>query len=361
MLIFIRMIHIRLSLVLLLATGLTVFIPACKKKEKKTATASQQQGGAKPPPLRVDVFVVQPRSLSENLELPGSLLANESTEIHPEISGRLVSLNVREGGYVGKGAVLAQLYAGDLYAQLNKLRAQLAIAQQSEKRSAELLKIQGISQQDYDMSLLNVNNIRADMELVRANITKTVIRAPFSGKLGLKNISPGSFVTPQTSIAIIRQTDRLKLDFTLPEKYSGRMKVGQEVSFTVEGSDKKYQAKVMALESGVTEQTRSLNVRALVVNKGDLVPGSFAKVQTSFPPDTAALMVPTQAILPQARGKKVIIYQGGVAKFTDITTGARDTSFIQVLTGIKPGDTIVTTGLLSLRPDAKIQLGKVIK
>jgi membrane fusion protein, multidrug efflux system len=338
-----------------------LFLFSCKKKEK-TTTASNQQGGAKAPALRVDVYVVEPRTLSENLELPGSLIANEATEIHPEVSGRLVALNVREGTYVGKGSVLARLYAGDLQAQLNKLQTQLAIAHQSEKRSSELLKIQGISQQDYDLSLLNVNNIRADMDIVRANISKTVIRAPFSGKLGLKNISPGAFVTPQTIIAVIRQTEQLKLDFTLPEKYTGKMKVGQDVRFTVEGNDKTYTAKVIALESGVSEDTRSLNVRALVVNKGaELLPGSFAKVQTNFPPDNNALMVPTQSILPQARGKKVILYKGGVATFVDITTGIRDTSFVQVLTGIKPGDTVVTSGLLSVRPDAKIQVGKVIK
>jgi membrane fusion protein (multidrug efflux system) len=140
------------------------------------------------------------------------------------------------------------------------------------------------------------------------------------------------------------------------------MKVGQEVKFTVEGNDKVYTARVIALESGVSEDTRSLNVRALVVNKdSELLPGSFAKVQTNFPPDNNALMVPTQSILPQARGKKLIIYKGGVAKFVDITTGTRDTSFVQVLTGIKPGDTVVTSGLLSVRPDAKIQVGKVIK
>jgi membrane fusion protein, multidrug efflux system len=333
---------------------------SCKKKEK-TATQTQQAGGNRQQqPMRVDVYVVHPRSLSENLELPGSLIANEATEIHPEISGRLVALNVREGSYVGRGSVLAQLYAGDLQAQLRKLQTQLAIAHQSEKRSAELLKIQGISQQDYDLSLLNVNNIKADMDIVRANISKTVIRAPFSGRMGLKNISPGAFVTPQTIIAVIRQTDQLKLDFTLPEKYTGKMKVGQTVSFTVEGNDKTYNAKVIALESGISEDTRSLNVRAIVVNKdAELLPGSFAKVHTNFQPDTNALMVPTQAILPQARGKKVILYQGGVAKFVDITTGTRDTSFVQVLDGIKPGDTVVTTGLLSLRPDAKIQVGKV--
>src|SRR5688572_22920862 len=351
----------RLILIPVFLSLVLINLSSCKKKEKKTTAATSQQGGSKPPPLRVDVYIVQPRSLSENLELPGSLIAFESTEIHPEISGRLVALNVREGAYVGRGSVLAQLYAGDLHAQLNKLRTQLAIAQQTEKRSAELLKIQGISQQDYDLSLLNVNNIRADMDVVRATISKTVIRAPFSGKLGLKNISPGAFVTPQTVIATIRQITQLKLDFTLPEKYTGKIKVGQEVNFTVEGNDKKYTAKVIALESGVTEDTRSLSVRALVTNKNaELIPGTFAKVLTNFPPDSNALMIPTQAILPQARGKKAIVMQGGVAKFVDITTGARDTSFVQVLTGLKPGDTVVTTGLLSIRPEGKIQVAKVI-
>jgi membrane fusion protein (multidrug efflux system) len=187
-----------------------------------------------------------------------------------------------------------------------------------------------------------------------------MIYAPFNGRLGLKNISPGAFVTPQTIIAVIRQTDQLKLDFTLPEKYTGKMKVGQTVTFHVEGNEKKFIARVIALESGVSENTRSLNVRAIVTNKNaELLPGAFAKVETNFAPDTSALMIPTQAVLPQARGKKIILYQGGIAKFTDITTGARDTTYIQVLSGVKSGDTIVTTGLLSVRPEAIIQINKV--
>jgi membrane fusion protein (multidrug efflux system) len=203
----------RKQILLLVIFILTIFSQGCSKKEKKTATNSQQPGGNKPPPMRVDVYVLKTKPLSENLELPGTLIANETTEIHPEVSGRLVMLNVNEGRVVGRGAVLAKLYDGDLQAQLRKLQTQLAIAQQNEKRSAELLRIQGISQQDYDLSLLNVNNIRADMDVVRATISKTVIRAPFSGKVGLKNISPGAFITPQTVIATIRQTTQLKLDF----------------------------------------------------------------------------------------------------------------------------------------------------
>jgi membrane fusion protein (multidrug efflux system) len=352
----------RKQIALILLFILAFFSINCSKKEKKSATKSQQPGGNKPPPMRVDVYVVKSMQLSENLELPGSLIANEATEIHPEVSGRVVMLNASEGRTVGKGAVLAKLYDGDLQAQLRKLQTQLAIAQQNEKRSAELLKIQGISQQDYDLSLLNVNNIRADMDLVRANITKTVIRAPFSGKIGLKNISPGAFVTPQTVIATIRQTNQLKLDFTLPEKYSGKIKPGNQVSFKVEGNEKVYNARVIALESGITENTRTLNIRAMVTNKDDeLIPGSFAKVITNFAADSNALMIPTQAILPQARGKKVILYKGGTAIFADVTTGVRDTSYVQIVDGkIKPGDTIVITGLLSLRPEAKIQVNKII-
>lgn len=339
-----------------LLTGLI----ACGEK-KKSSSGGPGPAGAKPPALRVDAFVVERRNLSENLELPGTLIANEATEIHPEISGRLVQLNVSEGRQVGQGTVLARIYDADLQAQLKKLQVQLGIAEQTEKRSAELLRIQGISQQDYDLSLLNVNNIKADMELVRANLSKTIIRAPFNGKLGLKNISPGAYVTPATVIATIRQTSQLKLDFTLPEKYTGRMKVGQTVSFQVEGNDKVYEARVAALESGVSEDTRSLRVRALVTSKDEaLLPGAFAKVQTRFAPDTNAIMIPTQAVLPQARGKKAVLYNGGVARFADITTGSRDTSYIQVTQGLKPGDTILVTGLLSVRPESKVQLGKII-
>jgi membrane fusion protein, multidrug efflux system len=344
-------------------TGL-VFILAiisCGTKEKKQE--SPQQGGANRPPatMQVDGFIVKQKPLSDNVEVPGNLIANESTEIHPEISGRVVQLNVGEGRYVTRGTLLAKLYDGDLQAQLKKLQVQLQIAKQNEDRSSQLLKIQGISQQDYDASLLNVNNINADIEIIRTSIIKTEIRAPFNGKVGLKNISIGAVVTPATIVATIQQTDILKLDFAVPEKYTAQIKAGQQVSFSIEGSPKKYTAKIMATESGVTENTRSLMIRSVVQNKdAALAPGVFAKVVMSFDPDPNAIVIPTQAVLPQARGKKVIVYQGGVAKFMDVTTGLRDSSQIQIVTGLKAGDTIITTGLLSIRPEGKIAVSRII-
>ncbi|MEQ1677433.1 MAG: efflux RND transporter periplasmic adaptor subunit, partial [Chitinophagaceae bacterium] len=295
------------------------------------------------------------------IEVPGSIIANEVAEIHPEASGRIVQLNVVEGKYVGKGTVLAKLYDGDLRAQLNKIQVQLALAQKTEERQAQLLKIQGISQQDYDISLLQVNSLRADIGILQTSIAKTVVRAPFNGKIGLNTISPGSYVTPASVIAVINQTDNLKLDFTVPEKYSGQIKIGQLVTFTIEGSDKQLGAKVIATEANVMENTRSLTVRAAVNGKDDaLMAGAFAKVKLSFDPDPNAILVPTQAVLPQARGKKVILYKGGTAIFADVTTGIRDSARIQILDGLKAGDTVVVTGLLSVRPEAKIQINKIV-
>jgi len=310
--------------------------------------------------LKVDAFVVTPTNISERIDVPGTLIANEATDIHPEISGRLVQLNVQEGKFVKQGALLAKIYDGDLQAQLKKLQVQLDIAKTNEERSAELLKIQGISKADYDASALNVSNTQADIDVTKANITKTEIRAPFDGKLGLKNISPGAYVTPATILASIQEVNLLKLDFTVPEKYSGEMNPGKEVFFTTEGTDKTYNAKIIATESSVTQDTRTLMVRAVVQNKDvALVPGSFAKVMLNFEPNAHALMIPSQAIIPQARGKKVVVYQDSVAKFVDVTTGIRDSARVQILTGLKPGDTVVITGLMSVKPDAKIQVGKI--
>ncbi|MFM8806386.1 MAG: efflux RND transporter periplasmic adaptor subunit [Sphingomonadales bacterium] len=317
--------------------------------------------GEKNKPLKVDLFIAQPTAYAEIIEVPGTIVASESVEIHPEMAGRIVQLLVEEGKYVAKGSLLAKLNDADLVAQLNKLEIQLQLAQQTEKRQAQLLKIQGISQQDYDISLLQVNSLKADIGIIKTSLDKTEIRAPFSGKLGLRNISNGAYVNPTAVIAVINQTDQLKLDFSIPEKYIGKIRNGQSVRFRFEGSSDSLVARIVATESRVTENSRSLQVRARVEsNSPSLLPGSFAKVSIGFDPDPNAILIPTQAILPQARGKKVILYKGGIAVFTDIKTGSRTADRVQIIEGIAAGDTIVTTGLLSVRPDAPITIGKIL-
>lgn len=348
----------RIIIPLFFITSLLTIIGCGEKKQK--ISAKPTQSGARPA-MEVDAYVVKAEALQSVIDVPGSIVANEVVEIHPEVSGRVVRLNVAEGRYVNKGTLLAKLYDGDLLAQLNKLNVQLSIAQKTEERQAQLLKIQGISQQDYDLSLLQVNNLKADIGIIKTSIAKTEVRAPFSGKLGLKEISPGAYVTPATVIAVINQVSQLKLDFTVPEKYTDQIKVGQLVTFSFEGSAKQFGAKVMATQSNVAADTRSLMVRATVQGKDDrLIPGAFAKVKLRFDPDPNALLVPTQAVLPQARGKQVILYKGGTAIFSNVETGVRDSARVQITSGIKNGDTIVITGLLTLRPEAKIKISKII-
>ncbi|MDQ3846923.1 MAG: efflux RND transporter periplasmic adaptor subunit [Bacteroidota bacterium] len=339
---------------------LFLFIDCSSKRKQDT---QRQQGGAgeKRPPMRVDGFIVKTQTVFDNIDISGTIVANEATEIHPEVSGRITGIYFREGAYVGKGALLAKLNDEDLQAQKRKLEVQLKIAQQNESRSEQLLKIQGISRQDYELRLLEVNNIKADLAIINTNIAKTQIRAPFSGKLGLKEVSTGAYVSPTSVITTISQTSQLKIDFTVPEKYSNRIHLGQYVNFVTEGSDRAYTARVSATESSVAENTRSLKVRATVTgDQKGLTPGNFAKVRLSFKPDENAVVIPSQAVIPQARGKKVYTLQNGQAKFVDVTTGIRDSAMVQITSGLNAGDTVLVTGLLSLKPDAKVTINKIV-
>ncbi|HTE07384.1 MAG TPA: efflux RND transporter periplasmic adaptor subunit [Flavitalea sp.] len=311
-------------------------------------------------PIQAEGFIVRTRQLSENIEMPGTLLPFETTQIRPEISGRIVELNIPEGRQVKKGTLLIRLFDGDLQAQLQKLVVQQQIASKTSERQKELLKISGISQQEADLGELAVNNLNADIELVKVSINKTRIVAPYDGKIGLKYFSLGAYVTPTDILTTISQVNELKLEFTVPEKYSDKMKTGRKVLFRIDGKDGDYPATIMATESIIEANTRSLKVRALVKGNGNsLVAGGFAKVLLQFGQTDRPLVIPTQAVIPGARDKQVIVYKNGKPAFQIVQTGIRDSSFVQVLTGLKEGDTVVTTGLLAIRPESQVKLNAV--
>lgn len=339
---------------------LSSIIVSCKNEKKQNAPANNRAAGGGNRPVQAEAYIVRTRPLSESLEVPGTLLPYEETEIRPEISGRVVSLNIPEGSFVQKGTLLVKLFDEDLQAELKKLQVQLQIAEKTAERQKELLKISGISQQEYDLSELQVSNLKADIDLTKVSISKTEIRAPFAGRIGLKSISNGAYVTPTTLITSISQVNQLKLEFTVPEKYSKDMVRGRKVNFTVAGSDQTFTASVLATESLIEANTRTLRIRAVVQGKHQLlVPGAFAKVLLTFGKNNESLVVPSQSVIPQARNKRVIVYQGGKANFAVVTTGIRDSSFVQILDGLKEGDTVLTTALLAVRPESQIKLIKV--
>lgn len=342
-----------------IATGLLLSssIIACKEEKKNEKPAAPAKGAGQ---LQAEAFIVKTTSLSENLELPGTILPYEQTEIRPEISGRVVQLNINEGGFVQKGSVLVKLFDGDLQAQLKKLQVQLQIAEKTAERYKALLKINGVSQQEYDLSELDASNLRADIDLVKVNIAKTEIRAPFNGRMGLRQISLGAYITPTTLISTISQVGQLKMEFSVPEKYSDEMRKGRSVKFTVAGTNQSFAASILATESVIEANTRTLKVRTVVNgNHALLVPGAFAKVALQLGENDQALIIPTQAVIPQARNKRVILYRNGVADFQEVRTGIRDSSFVEITEGLQKGDTVVTTALLSIRDGSKIKLSKV--
>lgn len=339
---------------LFLAAALVV---ACaEKKEAPRGGANSRQRG----PLSVEAFVAGTSTLSEDVEVPGSLLPLEETQIRAEVSGRVVQLNIPEGAIVTKGTLLVKLFDQDLQAQYRKLKVQLQIAIKTVQRQKELLAINGISQQDYDLSALNVDNLKADIQSLEIAISKTEIRAPYEGQIGLRSISVGAYLSPSDVITTLRDVRQLKLEFSVPEKYAKNIAKGSQVHFRVDGGQKDHPALVMATEGNVEPTTRTLKVRALVSEKHpELVPGIFARVHLTLGQDSKAIMLPSQAIIPQARNKRVILLRGDSAVFQIVETGLRDSSFVQVLRGIQPGDTVITTGLMAIRPGTKVKVTTV--
>ncbi|HVN57010.1 MAG TPA: efflux RND transporter periplasmic adaptor subunit [Bacteroidales bacterium] len=335
---------------------ISVSLISCGKKK----TGQQDQGRMGNIIANIEGFVVRPSNLDQTISVSGTLKPFEETNLMPEMSGRVVAINLEEGKFVRQGSLLVKIFDEDLQAQLHKAQAQLLIAQQISERQGELVKVNGISQTDFDQSVLQVNSIKADIEVLKAQIRKSEIRAPYDGVIGLRNISIGAQVTPGTSVAIIRSEKQLKLDFSVPEKYSAQVRPGTKIYFTIQSETRKFEASVMATEEGIDASTRVLKVRSLVnVDTPSLLPGTFATVEVALKQEKGALMIPTQSIIPREKDKQLIVAKAGKAKFMTVITSVRQDSMIEVVRGLNPGDTVVTTGILFIKTGSNLKFSRV--
>ncbi|MCC6583994.1 MAG: efflux RND transporter periplasmic adaptor subunit [Chitinophagales bacterium] len=344
------------SLLVLIIAGLA-YVKHTKNKEVAAKTAPMGKGG--PQTLMAAGFVAEYSKLSNNLSANGSILAQDEVQLQPEVSGRVTYLNINEGAIVPKGTLLLKINDADLQAQVFKLKTQLKIAQSNLTRLAELLKIKGVSQAEYDAADNVVNNINADIQLLNVQIAKTELRAPFSGKLGLRNISLGAYVSPSTVVVSLQNTSQLKMDVSVTEKYAGVIQVGDNMQCTVAGIENPFQAKVIAIEPTIDEMTRNLKVRAMVLNPSSkLVPGAYVKVQLKLKETSNAIMIPSSAVIPDDKATKIVVADSSKAKFVAIEIGVRTESEVQVISGIKSGDTVLTTGLLQVKPGMSVKITK---
>lgn len=340
-------------------TALVAFFFLFKHFTEKSENSSEKSAISKLQG-QYEGIIVKSTELKRDLDVSGVVLPFDETFLTSEISGKIVKLNIQEGKAVKQGTLLVKLFDDDLQAQLKMLEVQLKIAKNNEQRMKTLLTAQGTSQQEYDASLLQVNNINAQIEILKVNIGKTEIKAPYDGILGLKKVSLGQYVNPSANIATIRATNNLKLDFNVPEAYSSMIKIGSTVNFTISGSSETYSANIIASESSIESDSRNLAVRALVKGtiKG-LIPGAFAKVKLNLEDAKNSKLIPTSAIIAQASEKKVYVIKNGLAQFITIQTGLRQESLIEVISGLNEGDTVLTTGLLFVKPNMPIKLTKI--
>jgi membrane fusion protein (multidrug efflux system) len=342
-----------MNLKLLIGMPLLLAAIVSCKSEAKDKTASKEK-----PPVAVDVIIAGNSDFASDIEVNGTVLSEEMVELHPEVGGRLTYLNIPDGARVSAGTVLAKINDADLQAQLQQQKVQLELAQKTEQRLNKLLAVNGVDQATYDAALSQVNLYDANINVLKAQIDKTVLKAPFAGRLGLRLVSEGAYVSTATAIGTLQETDKIKIDFSVPESYVNLVKIGKTISIQTNASKEEFSATISAIEPQINTATRNLKVRARLI-KGSISPGAFVKVLLNE--NLKGIVVPTNAIIPDALSNQVVLVKDGKALFQNVETGIRTSDVVEITDGLKIGDTIVVSGVLYVRPGGNVKIKKVRK
>lgn len=346
-------VYILLALVAVAALSYFFTRETTPKISAPTANAS---GAA----MEVNAIVVEPSEFANMITLSGSVEPNEQVQIRSEVSGVVRSLSFQEGSNVKTGQLLLRIDDTELQAQLSQANTQEKLAADNEHRAKLLLEKEAISVQEYDVALADYESSRAQSALIQAQIDKTSIRAPFSGKIGLRSISVGEYLTPATVVANLMSVNPVKILFAVPEKYSGQISVGQGLKFQVSGSNTRYHAEVYAIEPGVDPTTRTISIRAIADNpEGTIFPGSFAHIELPLDLVEDAILVPSQAVVPVQNGKQVYVYRNGVALAVDVEAENRTARDVLINRGVSVGDTVLVSGILSVRDGDSVRVSIV--
>lgn len=333
-----------------------ILLIGCGQKENKPATTSPDKP-KQSKAIGVDGIIAKEEASTTTISTTGSIIANEEVEIKSEVAGKIRKIYFREGGTVSKGQLLVKLNDDDLVAQMKKMEIEIQLQELKENRQKQLLAAAAISQEEYDIALSNVKLLKANVDILRADIDKTNIVSPFNGVVGLKNISEGAIISTPTVIATIQNIHPLKLEFSIPEKYNNLVAVGSKVNFDVAGTSSGMMATVYAKEPKIDPATRTSKVRATFDNKtGKIFPGAFADITIPIGKKTNVIMIPSMAYIPDINGAKVFVSKGGVAMTVPVVAGLRTESEVQILEGLTPGDTVLTTGILQLKPKMAVEV-----
>lgn len=348
--------------IIIATVGLILVVLVSSPRLKLFSSDSEKSaaGDSVDPTIPVTAFIVRPERISDKVLSSGTVLANEEVELKSEISGKIERILFREGSRVRKGDLLVKINDAELQAQLVKLESQVKLAEDIEQRRKVLFEKRSISPEDYERALNELNSIKAEIRLIKARIDKTEIKAPFDGIIGLRYVSEGSYVSSETKIAVLQDVTLVKVDFSIPEKYVNSVRKDQLIRFTVAGSDEAFAGKIYAIEPKIDPVTRTVQLRAISANRGGkIIPGAFAQVELVLQQLNNALMIPTEALVPELKGQKVFLYKYGYAQPLSVETGIRTETKIQITAGLQAEDTIITSGILQMAPGLPVRISEI--
>ena len=348
---------VALILLSLVAWGIYSQLP---KTNKELAAADKIVKGRGGRTLNVNAIVAKPQSVSDEILINGSILPDEEVDLSFETSGKIVEINFKEGTFVNKGQLLAKVNDRPLQAQLQKLTSQVKLAEDRVYRQSLLLKKDAVSQEAYEQVKTDLAKLEADIELIKANIEQTELRAPFDGVIGLRGVSVGSYASPSVVVAKLTKISPVKVEFAVPERYTDDIKIGANVVFSLTGEVEQFRAKVYAKESKIDPVTHTLSERALYDNRnGASLAGRYATVKLEKQRIDDAIVVPSDAIVPEMGVDKLFLYKSGKAQPVDVIAGLRTDKDVQIVRGINMGDTVIVSGTLQLRSGLPVVLDNV--
>jgi len=337
------------ALMIITLAALTV-MPGCKKD------GAGGPPGGEMPPTQVETVRVALSSLANQFETVGSLRAQESAVIRPEIDGKITAINFTDGQHVVAGSLLFSLDSALTQADLNEANANLENSRRANARASELAGKQLIARSDLDKTKADLGVDQARAASARTRLDKTQIRAPFDGVVGLREVSVGDYVKSGDALVDLVRMDPIEVDLRAPETVLSSLALGQKINLGVDSIPGQiFAGAIVAIAPTVDLGGRSVLLRARLANsEGKLRPGMSARVQIVLGTNPNALMVPEQAIWPNGDEKMVYVVKDGVAKLVPVTLGVRQPGLVEVVTGLKAGDEVVTAGQLKLFDGAKV-------
>jgi len=314
--------------------------------------------GASAAAVMVETAPVVAQAMHEDVSAVGTLKSNESVVLRPEIAGRIAAIRFDDGTPVKKGALLVQLDASTQRAELAQAQASLALAQTNFRRTEDLFEKKFVSGSARDEAAANLKVAQANTELLQARLRKTDIVAPFSGIVGIRNVSVGDYVKEGDDLVNLEDIASLKVDFRLPELYLERIRAGQSLEVTSDAlPGRRFKAAVDAIDPLVDAQGRAVLLRARLDNRERLLrPGMFARVRLILAERPSVPVVPEQALVPTGDGQSLFVVEDGKARLATVRTGIRRGTRVEILEGVQVGDMVVTAGQLKLRDGAPVQV-----